>query len=176
MREDLDPAAVCNCRFGNTELHSVFALLYLTVLGRFLHSAPRAPWHLRGIIGAHTVLGAASHVLFGGVCSSTAISAAVHDHFKARPLGPSFTFHLMQIRGWGIAGYVLCLGALAVHFLGCKSETTGRARKLKVLVETAAFVYILGLLVYCLCCNMSFMSSPVCEPHRRSSNRERIVR
>ena len=80
------PAAEVGCRFGYTEHHVSFALLYLALLGCCLHFAWHIPWPVRGLTGGCYIFNATLHALLGGVCWSPSILAAAHNPPPTFPL------------------------------------------------------------------------------------------
>ena len=120
-----------SCRFGYLEHHAVFALLQIAVLVWFLHSAPRAPSLLRGLIAGNTLFNIAIHMLLCGTCRLSFISVAVHAHLHSFP-----PFQMFSVGG-------VVNSAVTAHFV---MRDSGRiaAAKLVLLLLTAA-VHILAL-------------------------------
>ena len=118
------PTGEPSCQFGSTEHHIAFSLLFLLLLGRFLHLSSRAPRLLCVVNGLGAASAAALHGLMGGVCFSPTVAAALHAQFETSPLSRLIVLHLLVNS--------LVASAVAAHFV-FRSEGGARAAKLALL-------------------------------------------
>ena len=120
------------CYAGYTPYHAGFLFLYLAFLGWLVSQSTATHFRVL-LVATGSVVLASQHLLFGAVCASTSVSAALYAHFDALPL-----FQARMVFTWI---WTAMLALMASH---CISQGSSRFKIAKLAVV------VVPLLVACI--------------------------